>query len=207
MLQKLRHYPGQPKEEITQFVFFKSIFALLPFVFAAIIIGAVSLYGIYFGSSGQTISDIPLDSSIYLLVATVIFFGNFLVLLAAIWVWRHNRLVVTNLHVVDIDQIGLFNNKVATLSLGVIQDVASSINGPLQTLFHYGTLIVQTAGERENFSFDYLSDPHAVEQKILDIHKKYSHDVGVHRRNGLGVVAVQPENPPTDSPEPPNPLI
>ena len=208
-MSNLRFYPGQPEEEVTQFVVFKSVFALLPFIFAALIIALASLYGIYFGSSGQTIEYVPIDSSVYMLISTVIFFANFAILIAAIWVWRHNRMVVTNLHLVDIDQHGLFSNKIATLSLGVIQDVSSTVSGPMQTLFDYGTLIVQTAGERENFSFDYLPNPHKVEQQILDIHKKYTSKKH-HRHDGLvehGSAATAEVDSTTADNEPQNPLL
>jgi hypothetical protein len=37
----------------------------------------------------------------------------------------------------------------------------------------YGTLIIQTAGERENFVFDYVPDPYKLENYIIELRSKY----------------------------------
>jgi hypothetical protein len=81
--------------------------------------------------------------------------------------------VITNKHVVDVDQIGLFNREVSTLRLEEIQDVSAKVNGPLQTMLGYGTLIIQTAGERENFVFDYVPEPYKLENYIIELRSKY----------------------------------
>ena len=172
-MENIDRYPGQPKDEITQHVFFKSVFAITPFLFASLILGLVSLYGIYYGARyqpkvSQQVAGLPLNVAFLSLIMLIV---TVLLTWGVVWVWRRNRIVVTNEHIVDIDQRGIFNKKVSTLSLVKIQDVTAKVRGPWQTLFQYGTVIIQTAGEKENFSMDYISYPYQTGQSILEGHR------------------------------------
>lgn len=166
-------YPGQPRDEITQRVVYKHIIFILPFVFAIIVLGIVSIVGVYFlGINAEKVAKyvpsalISLAGFLSMVVLVFLFLG-------VIWIWRRNQIIVTDQHVVDIDQIGLFNRVVSTLRLEEIQDISASVKGPMQTIFQYGSIIVQTAGERENFVFDYVPHPYELEHFILEIRKHY----------------------------------
>ena len=179
VVEEIDRYPGQPKDEVTQHVFFKSVFAITPFLFASLILGLVSLYGIYYGARyqpkvSQQVAGLPLNIAFLSLIMLIV---TVLLTWGVVWVWRRNRIVVTNEHIVDIDQRGIFNKKVSTLSLVKIQDVTAKVRGPWQTLFQYGTVIIQTAGEKENFSMDYISYPYQTEQYILEVHRQFVHKV------------------------------
>lgn len=171
-------YPGQQSDEITLRVYYKHWMMIAPFIFSLIMLVGVSLLGITYGTLfqgkiekfvGTSLPNLGLVALLLTLIVAILTVG-------VIWIWRRNRVVITNKHIVDVDQLGLFNRKVATLTLQRIQDVSADVKGPLQTMLQYGTVIVQTAGERENFSFDYIKSPYEVEQYILDIHQKYSHE-------------------------------
>lgn len=172
-------YPGQLPEEKTIRVIYKSIFAVVPFLFVSVVLFFVGLLGVYYGARYGPINNlIPSISLNLTLISPVflVFVGLFT--LAVLFIWRRNQIVVTNEHIVDIDQLGLFQRNVATLTLTRIQDVSAVVHGPFQTLFQYGTVIIQTAGERENFNFDYVPNPYEVEQYILQVHHKYVHGDG-----------------------------
>ncbi len=77
--------------------------------------------------------------------------------------------IVTNDRIVDIVQKGLFGRSVAELDLTRVQDVQSEIKGIIPTLLDYGTVVVQTAAEVENFRFEQVSHPHKVRQRILEM--------------------------------------
>lgn len=72
-------------------------------------------------------------------------------------------------------------------------------------------MIVQTAGERENFSFDYIKSPYKVEQYILDIHQKYGRDINARHEhsspsaNNTGGQANTPSDSSSAPPPPPPP--
>lgn len=158
-------------------VYYKHIMAIAPFIFVTFLIGTLALIGMTFGSmSSIDVGSALQAGQIKINIGIISFFLFALMaafLMAIIWIWRRNVVIVTNQHLVDMDQAGLFNRIVSTQSLGRIQDVKSQINGPLQTIFQYGTIVVQTAGESQNFSFDYMARPYEIERFILDAHQKF----------------------------------
>ncbi len=170
-------YPGQPNEEVTQRVFYKSFVMVLPIMLASVVVGAVSLFGMSYGAANP---QIVIDENLPTISGSTVAFVSFMALIliglltfGALWIWRNNRILVTNEHIVDIDQNTLFHRSVATLTLSRIQDVSAEVDGPAQTLLQYGTVVVQTAGQKENFRFDYITNPYEAEQYILRTHKDY----------------------------------
>jgi uncharacterized membrane protein YdbT with pleckstrin-like domain len=77
---------------------------------------------------------------------------------------------VTDRRIVDIEQDGLFHRKISELSLDEIQDVSARVNGPFATLFHYGDVLIQTAGTLPNFIFTAVPHPYRVSKEIADLH-------------------------------------
>ncbi len=192
-------YPGQPTQEVTRRVFYKSIVMILPILLAGVILSVIALLGMSYGAAH---SQIQLGESLPVLSGSLLALMSFLglvltglITLGAVWIWRNNRVLVTNEHVVDIDQVTLFRRSVATLTLSRIQDVSAEVAGPAQTLLQYGTVTVQTAGQQEKFRFDYMPKPYEVEQYILEVHREYleqhdddhTHDgvAGIRENQGL----------------------
>lgn len=166
-------YPGQPSDEITQRVVYKHIISIMPFLFTVFVMGIVGIIGAYYlGVNTAQVSQympetlISLAGFLYIIILVFLFVG-------VLWIWRRNKVVITNQHIVDVDQIGLFNRKVSTLRLGEIQDLSADVHGPMQTIFQYGTMMIQTAGERENFTFDYVPHPYELEHYILEIRQNF----------------------------------
>ena len=79
--------------------------------------------------------------------------------------------IVTNERIVDIRQQGFFHREIAELHLRQIQDVKAEVNGFLRTLFHFGDIYIQTAGERENFLFHDVPHPYTLSKKIIQLQK------------------------------------
>ncbi len=77
--------------------------------------------------------------------------------------------IITTERIIDIDQQGLFGRTIAELHLSRIQDVKSEVKGIFATMFNYGMIEVETAGEEENFKFQQVHDPNGARQKILDL--------------------------------------
>jgi hypothetical protein len=90
-----------------------------------------------------------------------------------IWVFYYlNIQIITNLRIVDIDQIGLFSHTTSELHIDKIEDVTSQTNGVLGTLFNYGHVFVQTAGTIERFEFSDVPNPAVIEKLVLDLYEK-----------------------------------
>jgi cellulose synthase/poly-beta-1,6-N-acetylglucosamine synthase-like glycosyltransferase len=83
-----------------------------------------------------------------------------------------NVQIITNVRLVDIDQVGLFSHVISELHLENIEDVTSQVNGVFGTLFNYGDVFVQTAGTQENFEFTNVPNPAAIEKLLLDLYEK-----------------------------------
>lgn len=96
--------------------------------------------------------------------------------------------IVTNDRIIDIEQKGLFGRSISELDLSRIQDVHSEIKGIFPSLFNFGTVVVQTAGEEKNFVFEQVPDPHAVRQRILEL-------AALDRKREARELMTQPDQP------------
>lgn len=166
-------YPGQPRDEITQRVIYKHFMSIIPIIFAMVLVIFVIVGVVIFYNGNQYYFDQFMSQTIVSLIGFLLLGFNILLVLGTIWIWRRNKIIVTDHHIVDIDQIGLFNRTVSTLRLDEIQDISAKINGPMQNIFKYGTIIIQTAGERENFVFDFVPYPYELERYILESRKRH----------------------------------
>jgi uncharacterized membrane protein YdbT with pleckstrin-like domain len=107
-------------------------------------------------------------------IATVLLALASLMLLAAIFVYRQSRIMVTNKNLVQIMQKTLFNKKISRLSMSNVEDVNAEQRGILATIFNFGTLLVQTAGEKDNFSFTLCPNPNKYAEQILEAREAYA---------------------------------
>lgn len=108
------------------------------------------------------------------------FTGLFIVaVLAAIilgfttYIYRKSRLFVTDRSLVEILQRGLFNRKVSRLSMADVEDVSSEKKGIFPMMFNFGTLMIQTAGEMDNFLFPMCPDPDEYSSLVLEARQAY----------------------------------
>lgn len=80
-----------------------------------------------------------------------------------------NALVITDQRIIDFDQRGLFNRVVSEATYEKIQDVSFSIKGIWQTLYHYGDLRIQTAGNHITLEICDIANPQRVQDRIVDL--------------------------------------
>ncbi|MBI4262212.1 PH domain-containing protein [Candidatus Uhrbacteria bacterium] len=100
--------------------------------------------------------------SAYALLTWLLFFYGFLD-------YYLDTSLVTNVRIINTEQNGLFSRVHAEQYLDRIQDVTSEIKGLFPTLFHYGTVYVQTAGAQERVTMEQVPNPDIVAQKLLDL--------------------------------------
>lgn len=101
-----------------------------------------------------------LFGSIYLLSVWLFFYTSFIDYYLDIW-------LVTTDRIIDIRQEGLFGRTVAELDLYRVQDVTSECKGIFSTMFNYGSVFIQTAGEKQRFTFLNIPDPHHIREEII----------------------------------------
>ena len=95
--------------------------------------------------------------------------------LLVLWVMYYlNIQVITNLRIVDVYQVGLFDHQVSELHIDKIEDVTSETKGMFGTIFDYGNVYIQTAGAVERFEFENVPHPGGIEKIVLDLYEKNS---------------------------------
>jgi hypothetical protein len=108
--------------------------------------------------------------------AAMFFIGLYtlVILLAGFIIWADFYLdmwIVTTKRVLDIEQEGLFSRSISEFMLNNVQDVSVSISGFFPTVFKYGNIIVQTAGE-SSFSINDVSHPEKIKDVIMKCHEE-----------------------------------
>ncbi len=77
--------------------------------------------------------------------------------------------IVTNERLIDITQISFFRRTESSTPLEHIQDITSSVNGIVPTLFGYGDLTIKTAaGATSDFFIDRVPDPATTARNIMN---------------------------------------
>lgn len=76
--------------------------------------------------------------------------------------WFFNIFILTDERVVDVDFVNLFMRRISVTKIEEIQDVSAATAGALGTLFHFGKVTIQTAGEIPEFEFENVPNPDRV---------------------------------------------
>lgn len=100
--------------------------------------------------------------------------------------------IVTDERVLKVEQHGLFRREFNEFRLSRVQDVTVEIKGLVPTLFKFGNLVVQTAGENPGFMFKAIPHPEKVKDIIL-----YHQDTSLKK---MHAASQNPPPPPTASP-------
>ena len=145
---------------------------LPPFIIGTLVL----IFCIVFYSQMDKVNVIENNESIQAITTvTLSIFMLFTILFVYIsWLVHYlNFQLVTNQNLVDVDQHSLFSRQISELNLEDIQDVSATQHGIMQSIFHYGDIIVQTAGEKMNFTCEKIKDPYDNARKIMEIKEKY----------------------------------
>jgi hypothetical protein len=111
-------------------------------------------------------------------------------------VYKGNRWIVTSDSITQITQISLFNKQTSQLSMENLEDVTVEQNGMLQSMFGFGRLRAETAGERSKFVFDYCPRPSEFAKQIIAAHETYiAHSPEGMRRTNQAPADVSSFNP------------
>ena len=83
--------------------------------------------------------------------------------------WFFNIYIVTSERVIDIDFQYLLFKRFSQAELERIQDISYTAGGIIATVFNYGNVYVQTAGEMPNLEFLAVPRPDKVVEKIRSL--------------------------------------
>ncbi len=154
----------------------RHIINLVPFAFAEILVLLVVSYtsGWAFVNSSRLPAFI--SAGTISLVLSIIGLLTLAIFGLSILVFMQNRIILTDRHYIQIDQVGLFNRTVKKLHLDEIQDVRGTRKGFLATILNYGEIEVETAGAQDNFIFRPLADPLNTAEEINECRQHYVKD-------------------------------
>lgn len=106
----------------------------------------------------------------YMIVGTVFWYvATFGFILGNFLYWFFNIYIVTNERVVDIDFLYLLYKRFSQAELTKIQDLSYASGGILATVFDYGNVIIETAGEAPNLEFEKVPHPEKVVETIRSV--------------------------------------
>jgi len=82
--------------------------------------------------------------------------------------WSKDKYIITDQRVVDMDQKTLFSRSQKEAFIDKIQDVVSETKGFLGSVFKYGNVNIQTAGETP-LTLDDIANPDMIQKIISDL--------------------------------------
>ena len=82
--------------------------------------------------------------------------------------WYFNVYIITDERLIDVDFYSLIYKRISEAKIDNIEDVTYSQGGFAQSILNYGTVTIQTAGEKPEFDFEYVPEPARV-AKVLNL--------------------------------------
>lgn len=138
----------------------------------------LALFGIVVAASSNSIIEAiglgDLSAIRGLLVALVLLLlvGSVIITAIAAFLFVSSVIFVTSEKIAQVMYVSIFHKKISQLSIGDVQDVTVSKKGIFAHIFDYGTLVVETAGEQQNYTFTYVPDPYQVSKQIVGAHER-----------------------------------
>src|SRR6185436_15101728 len=143
-------------------IFLLSKLALLTIFLIVIVVGRAFLDDIFIGSLADSMKVLT-TLVMHILIAGTLFAGF------ALWALYYLHMqIITNVRIVDVNQVSLLHREVSELNISNVQDVSSEITGVLGTMLTYGDVLVQTAGVQQKFVFEKVAHPESIKKLLLD---------------------------------------
>ncbi len=83
--------------------------------------------------------------------------------------WFFNVYVITDERVIDVDFHSVIYYNVSSAKIGNIEDVTTKTVGPLAAIFNFGNILIQTAGEKNEFEFTHVPQPAKVTKLLNEL--------------------------------------
>ena len=145
-------------------IYITGIFISIILVTASIVISSINLNNL-----------LGIESTVYkapvVLLLLFLSFLSVISMLIGAFLYKNNTIYVTTEKIAQVLYVNLFNRKVSQLSIGDVQDVTVTQKGILPQLFNYGTLVIETAGEQQNYTFTFVPEPYEKSGAIVSAHE------------------------------------
>ncbi len=96
-----------------------------------------------------------------------------LIVFVATVIYYQSQLVITDKTITQTLQTGLFSKKTSQLAISSVEDVTANSDGFFPSTLNYGKLLIETAGEQENFHFDYCPQAAHYAKLVLEARQRF----------------------------------
>ena len=166
-MMRLDRLPNQRSDERVVLFLRRHWFALLTVAGAFVLLtGVPLLLGWYYYDQVEDWLSQPILGPIIAIVGSIYFLSIWLFAFLEVTDYYLDTWIITTERIINIEQEGLFKRTASELDLAAVQDTTAEIRGFLQTIFTYGNVFVQTAGEHGRFHFKNINDPESVKETI-----------------------------------------
>jgi len=86
--------------------------------------------------------------------------------------WYFDIFMVTNTRVIDIDIHNLLDRKFSEAQINRIQNTSYHVSGVFHTIFNYGSVIIETAGENPDIVFENIASPGKIIKLLQNLCEK-----------------------------------
>lgn len=100
------------------------------------------------------------------------FFGVVIILgmfTRAFLLWFFNVYIITDERIIDVDFNSMIFKNISSAKIENIEDVTTRTLGTMASVFDYGTILIQTAGEKTEFEFDHVPQPSKVTKLLNEL--------------------------------------
>lgn len=147
-------------------VLFSGAFVILALFAAMVALGALD----FAGEIG--IQQINSYKPVIALLMFLVILGTAVMTFIGAFLYVSNVIYVTSEKIAQVLYLSLFNRKISQLSIGDVQDVTVTQKGIFAHFFKYGTLVIETAGEQQNYTFSFVPDPYGAARQIVGSHER-----------------------------------
>jgi len=106
----------------------------------------------------------------YVVALYVFLFTVFLgLILRSFLLWFFNVNIITDERIIDVDFLSMIYKNISTAKIDNIEDVTSRSSGVISSVFDYGTIYIQTAGEKTEFQFENVPHPAKVAKLLNEL--------------------------------------
>lgn len=121
-----------------------------------------------------------------LVIATIIFYLG-----RMFFLFRHNKIVITNERIVDFEQVSFFERFVNEFNYAKIREAKAMIRGIGPTLFHYGNLKLFLREDVGPFELYRVAEPLRLQNKINDYVLKAEAGVCAEKHDPVSMIMAQ----------------
>ncbi len=127
----------------------------------------ILLPAMFGGDSSSLGFDLTKAQPIMTVLAFFFFIATFIGTFIGAYLYKNDVILVTSEKLAQILYKTIFNRKISQLSIGDVQDVTVNQVGIFPRIFNYGTIVIETAGEQNNYQFTYVPNPYKRAKNIV----------------------------------------